>query len=78
MIMEVRIQLDEKDMKSAQALSGISDPAALVVHVQREYVQFRSRQEILGMEGSDPKAKAPPRRKPPEFRNEEPRTDPNA
>jgi len=71
MIMEIRITLDEKDVQLAQQLAGIADPAQLMPYVLREFVRLRSRQELLGMEGGDPEAKAPPRRRPPGFGNEE-------
>jgi len=69
MSMEVRVNLDEREFQSARQLAGIEEPAALLSYVLREFVRFRTRQELLAMEGIDPEAKAPPRRRPPDFEN---------
>jgi hypothetical protein len=67
--MEVRLRLNEQDLKAAQEFAGISDPAKLIDHVLRAYVHSRASQALRAFGGSDPEATAPPRRRPPDFLN---------
>ena len=69
MNMDLHLRLDEHDLERARRLSGITDPAALVQHALREYVQLKSALELIRLGGSDPDAKGPPRRRPPDFQN---------
>ena len=75
MNMELRLQLDDKDLNAARTYAGLSDPAALVQHVLREYVQLKARMELLRLAGSGggctPESGClPPVRRPPDFRSE--------
>ena len=69
MIMDLHLRLDEHDLERARLLSGISDPAALVQHALREYVHLKASLDLIRLGGSDPDAKGPPRRRPPDFEN---------
>ena len=72
--MELHLRLNEQDLDRASRASGIADPAALVEHVLKEYVQLKARMELLRMGGSgggcSPDAAClPPVRRPPDFLN---------
>ena len=69
MNMDLHLRIDERDIERAIRLSGISDPAAAVLHALREYVRLRSEMDLIRLGGSDPQAKGPPRRRPPDFEN---------
>ncbi len=70
--MEVRLQLDARELQAAAALTGIADPAELMPHVLREFLHTRVSAEVRALSGSDPEASAPPRRRPPDFMNPPP------
>ena len=69
-IMELRLQLDEKDLAAARTYAGIDDPVRLLQHVLRSYVHSKASAELQALAGSDPTAEAPPRRRPPDFLND--------
>jgi hypothetical protein len=69
MNMDLHVRLDEHDLERARSLSGISDPATLVQHALREYVHLKAALDLIRLGGSDPDAKGPPRRRPPDFEN---------
>lgn len=74
MIMELHLRLSEQDLERASRLSGITDPAAVVQHALREYVQLRARMDLLRMGGSGDGCSPgegclPPVRRPPDFLN---------
>lgn len=68
--MELRLQLDERDLAAARSYAGIDDPVRLLQHVLRSYVHAKASAELRGLAGSDPTAEAPPRRRPPDFLND--------
>lgn len=67
--MELNVRLDEQDLERAKRISGITDPAAVVQHALREFVRLQVAAELIRLGGSDPSAKGPPRRRPPDFMN---------
>jgi hypothetical protein len=69
-VMELRLQLDEKDLAAARTYAGIDDPVRLLQHVLRSYVHSKASAELRALAGSDPTAEAPPRRRPPDFLND--------
>jgi hypothetical protein len=71
MIMELRINIDERDLNRAREMTGISDPQALLNHVLNQFVRVISL-ETLTKGGWDPHLGAPPRRRPPELMNDAP------
>ena len=78
-IMDVRLELDARQMQAAAALTGIADPAKLIPHVLREFLHARAAAELRALSGTDPHASAPPRRRPPDFLNPDPgQTPPGA
>ena len=52
MNMDLHLRLDEQDFDRASRASGIADPAKLVEHVLKEYVQLKARMELLRMGGT--------------------------
>ena len=74
MIMDLHLRLDEQDFDRASRASGIADPAKLVEHVLKEYVQLKARMELLRMGGTGGVCSLdadclPPVRRPPDFLN---------
>jgi hypothetical protein len=69
MNMDLHLRLDEHDLERARLLSGIGDLAALVQLVLRDYVHLKAALDLIRLGGSDPDAKGPPRRRPPDFEN---------
>ena len=53
MIMELRINIDERDLNRAREMTGISDPQALLNHVLNQFVRVISL-ETLTKGGWDP------------------------
>lgn len=64
MIMEVRIQLDEADVKRAQMLTGINDPQQLLSFILKRFAQLEAGVQLAKMRGIDPNFEVPPRRRP--------------
>ena len=77
MQMEVRINVDERDLEQVRMLTGIADPQALIQYLLRQLVRPISA-ETLVEGGWDPLLQAPPRRRPPDFRNEPPMSGPQS
>ena len=74
MNMDIHLRLDEQDLDRASRASGIADPAKLVEHVLKEYVQLKARMELLRMGGTGGACSLdagclPPVRRPPDFLN---------
>jgi hypothetical protein len=69
MIMDLRITVDEQQLRDASRIAGISDPERLIAHVLSMFVRTSAAQRLIERGGSDPTASAPPRRRPPDFLN---------
>jgi hypothetical protein len=67
--MDLNVRLDEQDLERAKRISGITDPAAVVQHALREFVRLQVAAELIRLGGSDPSARCPPVRRPPDFVN---------
>lgn len=66
MIMDIHIQVDEADLRRAQALTGITDPQQLLAFVLKRFAQLESGVKAAKMRGIDPSFEVPPRRRPDE------------
>ena len=64
MIMQVNIQLDERDVARAQRLTGIEDVQQLVPEVLRRFSQLEAAMRLIRMGGTMPDFEIPPRRRP--------------
>lgn len=69
MRMERNITLKDEELAEASKLTGILDPGALVRHALNELVR-RIHLDRLAKGGFAPDFTAPPRRRPPNFRND--------
>lgn len=70
MIMDLRITVDEQQLRDASRITGISDPERLIAHVLSMFVRAGATQRLIDRGGTDPSASAPPRRRPPDFLND--------
>jgi Arc/MetJ family transcription regulator len=61
--MRTTINLDDELLQKAQRLTGITERTALVREALRALVERESGRRLARLRGSDPKAKAPPRRR---------------
>jgi hypothetical protein len=64
MIMELRIQLEERDIERARVLTGIQDPQELLPYVLKRFSQLEAGAQLAKMRGIDPTFEVPPRRRP--------------
>ena len=64
MIMEIRIHMDEAQMRRAQELTGLTDPQQLIPHVLAQFVQMEAMARIARLRGADPTATLPSHRRP--------------
>jgi Arc/MetJ family transcription regulator len=55
--------LDDELLDKAQRLTGITEKTALVREAMRALVERESSRRLAALGGSDPDAKAPPRRR---------------
>ncbi len=62
--MRTTLALDDDLLAEAQALTGVSEKAALVREALKALIERESARRLARLGGSDPKAKAPPRRRP--------------
>jgi Arc/MetJ family transcription regulator len=63
--MRTTIALDDDLVAKAQKLTGETEKAALVREALRALISRESARRLAALGGSDPYAKAPPRRRPP-------------
>ena len=63
--MRTTLALDDELMREAQALTGISEKAALVREALTALVQRESARRLARLGGTEPGLKAVPRRRPP-------------
>lgn len=63
-LMRTTLALDDDLLAEAEALTGVSEKTALVREGLKALIQRESARRLALLGGSDPKAKAPPRRRP--------------
>jgi Arc/MetJ family transcription regulator len=61
--MRTTLVLDDELLEKAQRLTGITEKTALVREAMRALVERESSRRLAALGGSDPDAKAPPRRR---------------
>ena len=64
MIMQVNIQLDERDIERARKLTGIHDVQQLLPEVLKRFSQLEAAVRLARMGGTMPDFEIPPRRRP--------------
>lgn len=62
--MRTTLSLDDDLLAEAEALTGLGEKTALVREALKALIQRESARRLARLGGSDPKAKAPPRRRP--------------
>ncbi len=62
--MRTTLALDDDLLAEAEALTGVKEKTALVREALRALIERESARRLARLGGSDPKAKAPPRRRP--------------
>lgn len=62
--MRTTIALDDDLLEEAQRLTGLAERSALVREALKALIERESARRLARLGGSDPKAKAPPRRRP--------------
>ncbi len=62
--MRTTIALDDELVAKAQALTGLRERSSLVREALRALVERESARRLARLGGSEPKVKAPPRRRP--------------
>ena len=75
MTMDLRITIDDRTLRSASELTGLSDPGAVVAHVLELFVRDQAIQHLIDRAGTHPDTQAPPRRREPDFRTDLPPND---
>ena len=61
--MRVRLTLDDKLFEMAQSLTGLQKKSALVQEALRQLVALEAGRRLARLGGTEPQAKAPPRRR---------------
>ena len=69
--MRTTVNIDDELLANAREFSGIEETAAVLRHALKRYVQMEAGRRLAAMGGSDPTARAAPRRRPPNFLNPE-------
>lgn len=69
--MRTTVTLDDELMEKAMQYTGIAERSALIQKALQTLVQVEAGRRIAALGGSDPTAKAAPRRRPPYFLNPE-------
>ena len=69
MHMRTTLNIDDDLLKDAARLTGVTEKTALVRAGLELLIQRAAAKRLAALGGSDPDAKAPPRRRPPQFRN---------
>ncbi len=67
--MRTTVVIDEELLAEAQKCTGITERSALLNEGLRGLIQVDAARRLIALGGSDPQAKAPPRRRPPFFIN---------
>lgn len=62
--MRTTLALDDDLLAEAEALTGVAEKTALVREALKALIERESARRLARLGGSDPKAKAPPRRRP--------------
>jgi Arc/MetJ family transcription regulator len=62
--MRTTLALDDDLLAEAEALTGLGEKTALVREALKALIERESARRLARLGGSDPKAKAPPRRRP--------------
>ena len=62
--MRTTLALDDDLLAEAEALTGVREKTALVREALKALIERESARRLARLGGSDPKAKAPPRRRP--------------
>lgn len=62
--MRTTLALDDDLIAEAEALTGVGEKTALVREALKALIERESARRLARLGGSDPKAKAPPRRRP--------------
>lgn len=68
MHMRTTLNLDDSLVEEAMRLTGLKEKTAVVHAGLRELIRRESVKRLIALGGTDPKATAPPRRRPPNFR----------
>lgn len=68
--MRTTIAIDDDLFNTAQEFAGEKEKSAVVRKALQAYVEREAARRLARMGGSDPDAKAPPRRRPPRFTND--------
>jgi Arc/MetJ family transcription regulator len=68
--MRTTIAIDDELLKEAQDCTGLHERSAVVRAALEALVQREAARRLARMGGSDLDAKAPPRRRPPRFKND--------
>jgi Arc/MetJ family transcription regulator len=69
MHMRTTLNIDDDLLERASQLTGVTEKTALVRQGLELLIQRAAAKRLAALGGSDPTAKAPPRRRPPHFRN---------
>jgi Arc/MetJ family transcription regulator len=70
MHMRTTLNIDDELLATASRLTGITEKTALVRQGLQLLVQRAAAKRLAALGGSDPDAKAPPRRRPPHIRSD--------
>jgi Arc/MetJ family transcription regulator len=62
--MRTTVALDDDLLAEAEALTGVGEKTALLREALKALIERESARRLARLGGSDPKAKAPPRRRP--------------
>lgn len=62
--MRIPLALDDDLLAEAEALTGVSEKTALIREALKALIERESARRLARLSGGDPKAKAPPRRRP--------------
>jgi len=62
--MRTTLALDDDLLAEAEALTGVGEKTALVREALKALIERESARRLARLGGSDPEAKAPPRRRP--------------
>ncbi|MDX2274993.1 MAG: type II toxin-antitoxin system VapB family antitoxin [Hyphomonadaceae bacterium] len=62
--MRTTLALDDDLLAEAESLTGLGEKTALVREALKALIERESARRLARLGGSDPKAKAPPRRRP--------------
>ena len=70
MVMDLRISVNEQQLRDASKIAGIADPERLIAHVLSSFVREETIRRLIERGGKHPDTQAPPRRRPPDFLND--------